>query len=345
MPPTTPRLGGRTWRWVLAIFAAVMLLVVTSVLVWNFAGDEEQPSDVHPTSVQPTENAQLEVAGSATLTVPDTLRMESDAFEAEAGDTYLLEFEATAEKPSDSPGDAMYFGANLACGGPDGGTLRSVGGTQNVLTGEEVTIRNQFLLTIEDSGSHACRLSLNSPNEDAAASGTDAPMTTHWSASRVEATALEASADERLPRVVDADDRAAAFRFEVDLEDLPSRELDLLGTLHLTTCTGVNGSREDGTTWCEEDDVDPAGSDIEVTYRTDVLDASDEVCERRVNSTTSTHITRFTHHRVLQADHPASEPLSSCGDTAQVVVAVENAGPAPVVIHRSNSTLLLLSKT
>jgi len=344
MPPTPPRLSERTWRWVLGILAVVMLLVITSVLVWNPGGDDEQPPGVHPTSDQPTEDAQVEVAGSTTLTVPDTLRMESDVFEAGSGDTYLLEFEATAEKPSGSPGDAMYFGANLACGGPDGETLRSVGGTQNVRTGEEVTIRNQFLLTIEDSGSHACRLSLNSPNEDAAASGTDAEMTTHWSASRVHGTALEASADERLPQVVDADDRAAAFRFEINLEGLPNRELDLLGTLHLTTCTGVNGSREDGTTWCEEGDVDLAGSDVEVTYRTDVLDASDEVCESRVSSTTSTHIVRYTHHRVLQVDHPASETLSPCGDTARVVVMVQNDGPAPVVIHRSNSTLLVLSR-
>lgn len=342
MPPTPQSPRERPWRWGLGAFAAVILLVVATVLIRAPSGDDETPPTGQPTSSGQSSGEPLEVADATTLTVPDTLRMDSGAFDAEAGDTYLFQFDATATKPAGSPGDAMYFGANLACGGPEGGTLRSVGGTQNIRTGEQVTIRNQFLLTIERSGSHACRLSLNSPNEDAAASGTEAAVDTHWSVTQVDGTAVEAPAEERLPRVVDEGERAAAFRVEIDLEDLPDRELDLVGTLHLTTCTGTNGSREDGTTWCAEDDVDRDGSVVDVTYRTDVLDSSGEVCASAVDATTRARIVRFTHHRMLHVDHPASAPLSTCGDTARVVVAVQNDGPAPVVVHRSTSTLLLL---
>src|SRR5690625_7894401 len=101
MPPTPPRLSERTWRWVLGILAVVMLLVITSVLVWNPGGDDEQPPGVHPTSDQPTEDAQEEVAGSTTLTVQDTLRMKSDVFEAGYGDTSRLEVKYPAGKTAD----------------------------------------------------------------------------------------------------------------------------------------------------------------------------------------------------------------------------------------------------
>lgn len=342
MPPTSQEQRRHPWRWVLGAFAAVILLVVATVLIRAPSGDDETLPAGQPASSELAPEKPLEIVDTTTFTVPDTLRMDSGAFDAEVGDTYLLQFEATASKPAGSAGDAMYFGANLACGGPEGGTLRSVGGTQNIRTGEQVTIRNQFLLTAEDSGSHACRLSLNSPNEDAAASGTEVTVDTHWSATQLDETALEVPAGERLPRVVDEGERAAAFRVEIDLDDLPGRELDLVGTLHLTTCTGTNGSREDGTTWCAKDDVDIDGSVVDVTYRTDVLDSSGEVCASTADATTRARIVRFTHHRMLHVDHPASAPLSTCGDTVRVVVAVRNAGPAPVVVHRSTSTLLLL---
>jgi hypothetical protein len=334
----------RGWGWVLGALLVVLLVVVTLVLVVPpDRGDGPSVTAERPRTVSSPEDEPLLVREAAALTVPDTLRMESHAFEAQAGSTYLLEFAATATKPEDSPGAAMYFGASLACGGPEGGTLRSAGGTQNVRTGEQVTIRNQFLLEIEETGEHSCRLTLNSPNPEAAARGTTAEMTSKWSAIRLGEAAFEASADERLPRAVDPGERAAAFRYEVDLEDLPDHRLDLLSTLHLTTCTGTNGSWEDGRTWCAVEVVDLEGSAVEVTYRSDVLGADGEVCDSRLLSTTRTDIVRFTHHRVLQFEHRARQPLSDCGDTVRLVVAVENDGPAPVVIHRSNSTLLALS--
>lgn len=334
----------RPWVWVLGALAAVLLLITAAVLFAPAEHGEDLPgTSERQTSTPVFEDAPLLVQESVTLTVPDTLRMESHAFDARAGSTYLLAFETTTSKPADSPGDAMYFGAGLACGGPEGGTLRSVGGTQNVRTGEEVTLQNQFLLEIEETGQHSCRLTLNSPNPEAAASGTTAEMTSQWSATLLDDAAFEATAEDRLPRVVDSGERSAAFRYELDLEEVPERRLDLLSTLHLTTCTGTNGSREDGRTWCVEDDVDIEGSTVEATYSAEVLDADGEVCDSRELATTRTEIVRFTHHRVLPTEHRAREPMSTCGDTVRYVVTVVNDGPAPVVIHRSNSTLLVLA--
>lgn len=340
VPPPPRR---RAWKQGLGVLAVVLVFVVSVVLVNLPSGEEPTPPAGPTTSEAAPGEEPLEVSTSTTLTVPDTQRLEPQSFDADEGATYLLQFEASTTKPADSPGDAMYFGASLACGGPDDGTLRSVGGTQNVRTGETVTIRNQFLLTIETPGRHLCRVSLNSPNEDAAAEGTTAEITSAWSATEIEAPAFEARADERLPRTADAEERVRAFRQEIDLDDVPGRRLDLSSTLHLTTCTGINGSREDGKAWCDEETVDLEGSSLEVSYRADVLDTAGEVCESRELATTQARIVRYTHHRVMHQELEMREPLSDCGERVALDVVVENHGPAPVVIHRSNSTLLAVA--
>lgn len=348
MTQVPPPPSSRVRRWAVGALVVALLLCVGLVLVVRPGPDSTPPPEGAPSATEgtagpPSAEEPIVTQESAALTVPDTLRLEPQDFEADAGDVYLLEFEATTTKPADSPGDAMYFGASLACSGPEGGTLRSVGGTQNVRTGETVTIRNQFLLTIETPGRHLCRVSLNSPNEDAAAEGTIAEITSTWSATMLEVAAFEAPADQRLPRVAGEGERALAFRYEIDLDSLPQRRIDLLSTLHLTTCTGVNGSRENGRAWCAEDSVDLEGSSLEVSYRADVLDARGDVCDSRTLASTRTTIVRYTHHRVMHQDLETREPLSSCGDTVALHVVVENSGPAPVVIHESNSTLLALS--
>lgn len=337
--------GRHSSKWWFALTAAgVALLFIAAAVLIDLPLGEERPEGATSTNaVSHTPDTPLVVQERSRLTVPYTENMKSQKFDAKSGRWYLLKFEATTSKPEGSPGDAMYFGAGLACGGPDGGTMRSIGGTQNVRTGETVTIRNQFLLEIEESGTHSCRLSLNSPNADAAAKETSVEVISQWSATRLEAPAFEAEGSKRLPRIINPGERAAAFRFTVNLADVPSRRLDLLSTLHLTTCTGTNGSREDGKTWCLGDDVDLEGSSLRVEYREDVLGADGKVCETRMLSARPIEIVRYTHHQVLSFEQNPDEPLDACGETVRYVVAVENDGPAPVLVHRSNSTLLLLA--
>src|SRR5699024_6834129 len=116
---------GRRWRWAIVALVIVFLLVLVTVRILTSPADQTTPPAGGSATESPTAGEALEVAASTTLTVPDTLRMKSRAFDGEEGETYLLRFSATAAKPAGTPGDAMYFGANLACGGPGGGTLRS----------------------------------------------------------------------------------------------------------------------------------------------------------------------------------------------------------------------------
>ncbi|MFC7457056.1 hypothetical protein ACFQS2_07660 [Brachybacterium sp. GCM10030267] len=346
MPERPGDHGRRRAGWVAGALMTVLLVVAVVLLVWHPPADLSLPNAPAPSDTSaPMDDDPVVARQTASLTVPESLRLPARSFEAEAGQTYLVQFRAAMEKPPGSQGSAMYFGASLACGGgPDGGTLRSVGGTQNVRTGERVVITNQFLLKVEHTGTHSCRLSVNSPNAEAAAAGVTAEVDSVWLAHRVEGEAFEASAEERLPRVVAPRERAAVFRFTLDHEGDPAVPEQLLSTVHLTACTMVNGSIEDGQAWCESGETDARGSSLELTYREDVLRSDGEVCSSRLLASHDTQIARLTHHQVLDTTLTTTDPPSSCGPTVRYVVAVENAGPAPVVVHRSNTTLIVLAE-
>lgn len=340
--PPPPRRNA--WkRWPGAI--VVVLLLVGAAMLLNLPDGGEPPSPIsESTSETPSAEDPLEIVESTTLTVPDTRRLESHKFEAEAGSTYLLRFEATTTKPPGSQGDAMYFGASLACGGPTDSTLRSVGATQNVRTGEEVSLRNQFLLEIEEPGRHACRLLVFSPNAEVAAAGATAEVNTRWSATRVDAGAVEAPADEHLPHLVKTGEDADAFSQELNRDPTGASELRALGTVHVTTCTEVEGSSEDGRTWCPEDLVDQSGSDATITYRLEALGSDGEVCQSRDVNIAGAQVDRHSHHQIFHVDERVVLPQDLCGTSARLVVTVENGGPAPLLVHRASSTLVIIPR-
>lgn len=321
---------------------SIVVLVVVALVVVARSGPYGPVTDDHATPTAPPDDPSepLVVRESTSFTLPDNVRTESHSFEVRAGEKYLLEFEATVQKPETSPGDAMYFGAGLACAGEDGVAPRSVGGTQNVRTGETVTIRNQFLLEAENTGEYSCRLAVSSPNEEAAAKGTSVDVQMEWVARPVAGIAVEASADERLPRVVEPGQRAAVFRVDVEQGE---EAVNILSTVHATTCTMVNGSTEDDRSWCQGAQIDAQGSAVELTYRADVLDEAGNVCDSRIIATKQASIGWHTHHQILATEAIGSEQYSACGPTVRYVVAIENDGPAAVVIHRANSSFLAVS--
>lgn len=329
----------------LVIGAVVVVVIAVSLaagLIFSLqSGDDGAPVESGPTSSSPGPGSvQVDVAGSTILTVPDTIQMPSGSFATEAGATYLLQFEVSIVKPPESPGDAMYFGASLACGNDEQGTVRSIGGTQNVLTGQNVTLRNQFLLEAAETAEYSCRMSVFAPNPDVDARGTSADVDTRWTASSVGRTAFEPPADDKLPRVMDPDQRGAAFVFELDL--VPGRDVqfELLGTLHITTCTEVEGSTEDDRTWCVKDEIDEGGSSAEITYRAVLLDVDGEACDRQILDVNREHTDRRVHHQVLHVAPSAEFPADRCGDQVRIEVEVENHGPAPLLIHRSSSNIV-----
>ena len=117
-----------------------------------------------------------------------------------------------------------------------------------------------------------------------------------------------------------------------------------LTSLHLTTCTIVNGSREDGRAWCAKDELDEAGSTVNAEMRAELVDAGGAVCgDLGTAATGPDHIDLYRHHRLLSLELTEVLPESPCGETVRVTVNVHNHGPAPLVVHRSNSSLAVVS--
>ncbi|EWS81510.1 hypothetical protein BF93_16520 [Brachybacterium phenoliresistens] len=324
----------RRLRWALSAFTVVILLVIAVVVLWK--PDVPGPIPPNPTG----EHEGTQVSESVSLTVPETVRTTSASFPVSAGETYLLRFSVETVKPAGSPGSAMYFGVSLACVGPDGEDSRSIGGTQNLLQDEPVTLHNQFLYEVSGDGERTCRLVVSSPNENAAAKGTTVDVKIDWSAAPVgdEAFVLDSAA--RLPRVVGAGERVPAFLEEVPLEDLGTGQIQVLSTVHVTTCTIVNGSREGGEPMCLESETDARGSEYDVELRADVLGPDGRTCASLSMLNDSQHVDRRTHHQMLSIDKSGELPDITCGDTVRIVLAVDNAGPAPLVVHGAGSSFV-----
>lgn len=324
--------------YVLTILTLATVALVAVARLGSVDPAKDGPATPAATSEPPSEP--LVFRESTALVIPDTVRSPSHRFEASAGDVYLLRFEATAKKPNDSPGDAMYFGASLACAGNEDVASQSIGGTQNVRSGETVAIRNQFLLEVDEPGEYSCRLSVSSPNEEAAAKGAIVEVQTEWSMRPVEGVAVDAPSEEKLPRVVEPGQREEIFRVEIEPGDEP---MDVFSTVHATTCTMVNGSSEDGREWCRGTQIDTRGSAVEVNYSRFVLDDAEKVCDSQIVATTRDAIGWSTHHSILAAEFRERETPNECGAKFRYVVTVENSGPASVVIHRTHSTLLVVA--
>lgn len=104
----------------------------------------------------------------------------------------------------------------------------------------------------------------------------------------------------------------------------------------------MNGSHEDGRAWCSEKALDEKGSRVTLQARLELVDADGEVCERLEASRLPTdRIDLYRHHRLLALDLAAALPERACGGRARAIVSVRNDGPAPLVVHRTNSSLLL----
>lgn len=333
-----PRRQRRARLWA-AIGAA--LLVIALVIVLGIMSRDDSPGPLPPTTgPTSTRPQETEVRDSTSLTVPETVRTARGSFESVEGQKYLLRFEVSTTKPEESPGAAMYLGVSLNCASEDGGEADSAGGTQNLISGEPTTMRNQFMIR-GDGGQQSCNVSVSAPNPDVAAAGTTVEIDVHWSAQPIDARSFEVDSDERLPMSVPTDSRGVVFSRTVDLEDVRGRRVNVLSTLHLTACTGVNGSREDGRVWCDAATVDTEGSEVDVILRADLLDAGGSPCGVVDVHSDALHINRFTHHRLVDIAQYADVPSDSCGSVLRVSLTVGSDGPAPVVVHSSASSFVV----
>ena len=343
---TSPRSSSRR-PLLLAGLGLLLVLAVIVAVVTLRGGGEDTPTAPTPTPTTaaptppPFPEAPASVSGHATLTVPEEPRFAEGTFWARAGQEYLVTVDVTSEKPEGSDGNAMYLGVTLSCSPQAGGPGITAGGTQNMLTGEETTYRNQGLVTVAEDGPVDCSIKLSAPYDDVASNGTTFDVDGTWRATAAGADARQASTDS-LPRTVDPGPAQAVLSTEAPVE--AGADLRALTSLHLTTCTIVNGSREDGRAWCDESDLDEAGSTVQLTATAQLLDPSGEVCQKLDTATTKPdHIDEYRHHRLIPVELEVAVPQKPCGTTVRVSVAVTNDGPAPLVVHRSNSSLVVVA--
>lgn len=331
-----------------------MLVLIIVIGVLRLDGNEA-PRPI-PTSASSTSNpgpmvlavpvAPASRIDTASLTVPEETRFAASEFAVTGGVEYLVAFALDTEKPAGSDGYAMYLGVTFSCSPQgEGGAGGSVGGTQNLLTGEPTTYRNQMLLTPVTDGVVSCTIKASAPYDDVASAGTSFGMTATWKAEAVDRAGYSAPADERLPMTISSGGTAAAFTQNLLVEDLTHGRLRALTSLHVTTCTIVNGSREAGRTWCAEGELDEEGSVVSASLRVELLAADGTVCDVVAEqSAPEEHVDLYRHHQLLFQEAAVQIPGEPCGDSVRVTASVDNAGPAPLVVHQNNSSLIVVAE-
>lgn len=351
-----PRRGANR-RWWLGGVAAVLvaLLVVAVVGVrGGILGESSSPTDpeqsesettASPSSVlPPAPIAPYSVVDEVPLTLPQELRAAHGTFFLEGGKSYVATFAVSTVKPQDEPGLGMYLGVTFSCVGEDNSGSEWIGGTENILRGEPVTYQNQLLLTPEVDQVVSCSVRANAPYDDVAAAGATVDLDIHWRVAEAEGQAVSTPPEERLPVTVDREARAFAFTEQIAVQERVPGKISMLSSLHLTTCTIVNGSREDGRAWCTQDDLDEKGSTFDLELRVDVLDGDGEVCATIGTKAVTETLPLERHHQLLPLTAEFTVPENLCGGTLRASVVVENRGPASLVVHGSNSSLITQAK-
>lgn len=336
----------RRRRWLIAGGGLLLVLVlVVAALVIRGKHEPFAPTASSPTAPAtppPYFPAPYSVTDRATLTVPEESRFARGTFWATAGETYLVTMDLESMKPEGSDGRSMYLGVTLSCSPRAGGPGISEGGTQNMLTGEVTQYRNQGLISVPEDGAVDCSIKLNAPYDDVASTGTTFTTDGTWRAEPV-GGAARAFEGEGLPRTVAVGADESVMTVDLPLDSVAPGDLRALASVHLTACTGVNGSREEGRAWCSEGALDDAGSTVTTRLTAQLVDAGGDVCaELGTASTEPDHIDLYRHHRLLSLELTHSLPESPCGKTVRVSMSVHNDGPAPVVVHHANSSLVVL---
>lgn len=141
-------------------------------------------------------------------------------------------------------------------------------------------------------------------------------------------------------------DGATALTQEILIHEIGSEGVRALVTLHVTTCTIVNGSREDDRARCEEGELNERGSAVTVQLTLELLDRGEQARQKLVTlHTGADHIDNYCHHRLLFGEVVARAVERGRGNTVGASVTVQNEGSAPLVIHRANTSLITAGST
>lgn len=318
------------------------LLLVRADLGSSPEGTSTSTPAPAPTTPPPYPEPPMSRTDTDSLLVPEEARFAQGTFWARSGESYLVTFTLEGTKPEESGGRSMYLGVTFSCSPKNGGPGITVGGTQNILTGETAQYRNQGLITVPEDGAIDCSISTSAPYDDVASAGATVPISGAWEVEEVSGAAAFASTD-GLPTSVAAGTDSVVLAEDVPFEEAADGEVRAMTSLHLTTCTGVNGSREDGRLWCDEADLDEAGSTVTTSLTAQLVDPGGEVCgDLGAVSTAPDLIDMYRHHRLLSLGLAEEMPVEPCGTIVRLAVTVHNDGPAALVVHRSNSSMVIV---
>src|SRR5699024_9916482 len=224
------------------LWIAAAAFAVLALLLWFLVGRRDNSSEAPAATTAtatttaaatppPFPSAPYAVSDVVSLTVPEKTRFAKGTFWAEAGAEYVVTMDLRSTKPEGSGGRSMYLGVTLSCSPQGGGPGVSAGGTQNMLTGEEASYRNQGLIGVSEDGGVDCSIKLSAPYDDVASADTTFPVEATWRVARADGAA-EAMTDQVLPTVIAPGVDEEILTVDLALES-PADDLEALSSLHL----------------------------------------------------------------------------------------------------------------
>lgn len=354
MVRTAMKRAHQLWGWA-AVPAVLMVLALTLSLLGRVGGPLDRASDPQvsvsdggsaqaPGLAEPTEPAPpFSVVDRTPLTLPEEVRFGTGVFALEGGRVYVVRFDLTTVKPESEPGIGMYLNVSFSCQEHGGRGVGSIGGTENLVPGDPVTYANQLLLRPARDGVYRCGVLASAPNDKVAAKGATVQLDSQWRVSEVDGAAVQADTARTLPQTLDSDATASPLQEQVPIDG--AAHLETMFTMHVTTCTGVNGSREDGRAWCSGPVIDERGNSMAVQVRTELLDENGTACAVLEETTQQVTIDKWVHHDLVPLHARLDLPAAPCGTTARTTVSIHNFGPAAVVLHESNTSLIVTTST
>lgn len=314
-----------------ALVLIALAIVAVSVLTWSRSAPEPGPE------------LDRQAATSQTISLPvQRAVLASVDFDGAEGEKRLVSlivnarFWSTTERKR-----AAYIIVGVNCSGGRGQTMS---GTQNLTYDTDQDLRLTFIHTSDVGGPKSCRAVFSAPSFLADKGPGTVTARTTLSVSAPLRFGMDARPNAKGGELVLAGETTTT----IDATSSAPRGLTQLqtgGVVRLTTCTIVNGSTDgsDGPL-CPLSGIDARGSTVSVVSHVQVLDRG-RVCDTLEVQADSIHIDRMTHHRILGS--PVLHNVLDgglCGTTLQVTQTVTNDGPAPVVIHRGGTNVVVAGR-
>ncbi|MCP3426187.1 hypothetical protein NBM05_09250 [Rothia sp. AR01] len=319
-------------RWSLLIIVATALcLSVVLVLAWlrPWANDTEAPPESEG-------DASIEASDSGSFVIPDSFVSEPFEETFKSGERRWLDLTLdTYLEPGSAA--AAYLAVYLGCKDSTGARALGMTGTQNIRQDEPTTIKMTGLVEATHAGEASCRVRVSAPNGEAVAAGMTVDIDTSFTLGARPVQGEEAKPRTSLPAVIDPGKKVVLFDDTLSAAE-GERRFRSSASMHLTTCTIQNGSKDSqgGDFLCDESTLDRQGSQVSAVLSQEVEASDGNECGNPREQQVDHLIDHDQHHYIFTIGGEYEEP-EGCRGTPKFTLTLENDGPAPVVVH-SDST-------